>query len=342
VRKRIITSHVLVMLLVMLLVPVLAFGQDLFQNLGGQRVGTAVFPFLKIETSSYGASLAGAGVALPRDAASVFYNPSAISHLPERDLVLFHLDMPADIDYEYFAFSTPFRRSSHIGISYGALHLDPMMETTEYMPFGTGRTFIYRDEFAALTYSIKLLDRFVFGTTVKYAHETIDDITMGSLLFDFGTLYKTGFRSLRIASSLTNFGAQSKPTGTYSKTILNQDGDPVVADSLEFQSFSPPTTFRLGIGYEVFESDQNRLTTTFQLTHPADNAESYSIGLEYLLGNVLSVRCGYVFNMTGFGLSLGGGLRIPLPGGVKMRIDYAYTQTEYLIAPQRYSIGFSL
>ena len=326
----------------MILVPALAFGQALFQNLGGQRAGTAVFPFLKIETSTYGASLAGAGVALPRDAASVFYNPTAISHLDKRDVVLFHLDLPADIDYEHFAFAAPFGRMSSIGFSYGALHTDPMMETTEYLPFGTGRTFVFRDEFIALTYSIRLSDRFTFGTTAKYAHETIDDLTMGGMLLDFGTLYMTGFRSLRIASSLTNFGAQSRPTGNYSKTILNQDGEPVVADSLEYQSFSPPTTFRLGIGYEILESEQSRLTASFQLTHPADNAETYAFGCEYLLANVLSVRAGYVLNMDGFGLALGGGLRIGLPGGIRFRLDYAFTQTDYLTSPQRYSIGFSL
>jgi len=336
--KRTITAHVLILILV----PVLAFGQALFQNLGGQRVGTAVFPFLKIEPSAYGAGMAGAGVALPWDAASSFYNPAAISHLPKRDLVLFHLDMPADIDYDYFAFSSPFGRVGHIGISYGTLHMDPIMETTEFMPFGTGRTFIFRDEFVALTYSLKLSDRFTFGSTIKYAHETIDNFTMGGVLIDFGTLYMTGFRSLRIASSLTNFGMQSRPTGTYSKTILNQDGEAVVADSLEFQAFSPPTTFRLGVGYEIFESDQNRLTTSFQLTHPADNAETYAFGLEYLLRNVLSLRCGYIINMGGLGLSLGGGLRMDLPGGFTLRFDYAYTMTEYLTAPQRYSIGFSL
>ena len=114
-------------LLVLTLIPVMAFSQALFQNLGGQRAGTAVFPFLKIETSAVGAGMAGTGVATPSDAASVFYNPTAISHLAKRDLVLFHLDMPADIDYEYFAFSSPLGRMSHIGLSYGALHMDPMM-----------------------------------------------------------------------------------------------------------------------------------------------------------------------------------------------------------------------
>jgi len=328
--------------LLFLMVPALSSGQALFQNLGGERVGTAVFPFLKIETSAYGAGMAGTGVAFPRDASSVFYNPTAISHIPKRDLVLFHLNLPADIDYEYFAFSSPLGRVSHIGISYGALHMEPMMETTEYMPFGTGKTFIYRDEFAALTYSMRMSDRFTVGTTVKYAHETIDNLTMGGVLLDFGTLYMTGFRSLRIATSLTNFGAQSKPNGAYTKTILDEHGDPVVEGSQKYQSFSPPTAFRLGAAYEIIETPQNRLTTSFQLTHPADNAENYAFGFDYLFLNTLSLRCGYILNVEGFGLSLGAGVEVDLPGAIKLRADYAFTQVDYLTDPQRFSIGFSL
>ncbi len=322
--------------------PALLFGQSLFQNLGGQKAGTAIFPFLKIETSAYGASLAGAGVAAPHDASSLFYNPASISHLPERDLVLFHLDLPAEIDYDYFAFSSPLGRVSHIGVSYGVLHMDPMMETTEYMPFGTGRTFIYSDEFVALTYSLKLSDRFTVGTTAKYVNETLDDLKMSGVLLDFGTVYMTGFRSLRIASSMTNFGAQFKPNGTYSKTILNQDGEPVLADSLAYQSFSPPTSFRLGVAYEFIETEQNRLTSSFQLNHQADAAETYSFGFEYVFRNMLSARTGYILNRGGFGLAFGGGINLTLPGNVKFRFDYSYTIASQLSDPQRFAIGFSL
>ncbi|MCK4579567.1 MAG: PorV/PorQ family protein [Candidatus Marinimicrobia bacterium] len=324
------------------LLPVASTGQGLFQNLGGQRAGTAVFPFLKIETSASGAGLSGAGVALPVDASSVFYNPASIGQLGRRDMVLFHLDMAADVDYDYFALALPLPRAGTIGFSYGALHMEPMKETTVFMPFGTGRTFVFRDEFAALTYSIKLSDRFTFGTTAKYVSETLDDLTMGALLLDFGTYYMTGFRSLRLASSFSNFGHQTRPNGTYSKIIIDQNGDEVEADSLEFQSFSPPTTFRLGAGYEMFESATHRLSTSFQLTHPADNVETYALGFEYLFNNVLALRIGYVANQQSMGLSFGGGLKIPMPGGNVVRFNYAYSQSTYLTAPQRYSIGFAL
>ena len=286
--------------------------------------------------------MAGAGVAIPKDASSVFFNPSAISHVPNRDLVFFHLDLPADIDYDYFAFSFPIGKQGHLGFSMGSIHMEPMIETTEYMPFGTGKTFVYSDEFAALTYSIKLSDRFAFGTTAKFAQETIDNQSMQGLLLDFGTFYETGLRSLRIAAAMTNFGATFNPSGTYSKNLLDHDGEVVLADSLLFQSFSPPTTFSLGAAYEFIEQENSRLTGAFQLTHPADAAENYSFGLEYMAWKILSARCGYVMNKDGFGLALGGGLQFGLPGGVKLSFDYSYTSTDILSEPQRYSIGFSL
>lgn len=324
------------------LLPLLGNGQALFQNLGGQKVGTAVFPFLKIGTSAHGAGLAGAAVAVAHDAASVFYNPSLISKLSKPDAVFFHLDLPTDIDYDCIALSTPLGKRGHLGLSMGSLHMEPMMETTEYMPFGTGKTFIYSDEFAALTYAIRLSDRFAFGTSVKYVSETLDVQNMSGLLLDFGTLYETGLRSLRIAASMTNFGATFNPGGTYSKTILNQDGEPVLADSLQFQSFSPPTTFTLGAAYEFIEAKNSKLTGSFQLTHPADAAENYSFGLDYTFLNMLSLRSGYVTNKEGFGMAFGGGLRIGLPGGANLSFDYSYTATNLLTEPQRYSIRFSL
>lgn len=335
-------SLILKLAFLVVLLPNHGMGQELFQNLGGQKVGTAVFPFLKIGTSAHGAGLAGAAVAVAHDASSVFYNPSLISKLSQRDVVLFHLDMPTDIDYDYVALSTPIGKQGHLAISMGSLHMEPMMETTEYMPFGTGRTFIYSDEFAALTYSIQLSDRFAFGTTVKYANETLDTQNMSGLLLDFGTLYETGLRSLRIAAAMTNFGATFNPGGTYSKTILNHDGDPVLADSLQFQSFSPPTTFSLGAAYEIIEKENSQLTGSFQLTHPADAAENYSFGLDYMLMKMFSVRGGYVVNKEGFGLALGGGIQVGLPGGAKLSFDYSYTATDLLTEPQRYTIRFSL
>ena len=324
------------------LITAVAHGQGLIQNLGGQRVGTSIFPFLKIETSVYGAALGGAAVAVPADASGLFYNPSIITHLGAGNLVVSHIQWPANITYDSFALALPLRRHQFVGVSYGALQTEQLLETTEYLPFGTGRTFRFRDQFVALTYSLRMTDRFSFGTTVKYVQEDLAELGMNAVLFDFGTYYITGFNTLRISSSFTNFGRQVAPVGSYSKQILDGQTGEEVEGELKFQAFSPPTTFRLGAAYELINGDRQQLTMAIQLTHPADNAEYYAVGMNYQLGRALSLRAGYQANTDEFGLTLGLGIGVGLGNGRSLRFDYAYTQATYLTSPQRISIGIRL
>ena len=319
-----------------------AQGQSLIQNLGGQRVGTSVFAFLKIDASVYGSALGGAAVAIPSDASGLYYNPAIITHLSQSNLVVARIQWPADITYDHFALSLPVGRHQYLALSYGILQTEPMLETTEHMPFGTGRTFTFRDQLAALTYALRVTDRFSVGTTVKYVTESLADIGMSALLFDFGTYYLTGFNTLRISSSFSNFGRQVAPVGTFMKRILDgRTGEEVEAE-LNYQAFSPPTTFRLGAAYEVIDADHQQLTMAVQLTHPADNAEYYAVGMNYQLGRSLSLRAGYQANTDEFGLTLGLSIGASFKGGQRVRFDYAYSQTAFLTPPQRISIGFSL
>ena len=46
--------------------------------------------------------------------------------------------MAAEINYDYFAFTQRLAGRHSIGFSAGILHMEPMIETTEYLPHGTG------------------------------------------------------------------------------------------------------------------------------------------------------------------------------------------------------------
>jgi len=315
--------------------------QNLFPILGGQRSGTSIFSFLKIGVSARAVGMGEAVVALRQDAGSMYYNPATIAQFEQSQLSTSRIQWPADINYDFAGFSTRISGNHFIGISGGILHMEPMMETTEYLPHGTGNYFVFQDKFIGLSYGVKMTDRFSFGLTLKHVNENLAGHQMNSSMIDLGTFYWTGFKSLRFSAALSNFGGQARPEGTYKKRIIDKNtGEETVIDS-EFEQFSPPTVFRVGIAMELMSTETQRLTGSFQLNHPVDNAENVVMGFEYLLYKSLALRAGYKINNEEEDLSFGAGFYVPI-GPVSLRIDYAFTNFKHLSDPHRISlnIGF--
>ena len=315
-------------------------GQNFFPILGGQRVGTSVFTFLKIGVSARAVGMGEAVVALEQDATSVYYNPGTIAQFNQTEFSASRIQWPAEINYDYFSISRNIIGRHYAGFSFGILHMAPMMETTEYLPHGTGNYFVFQDRFVALTYGTRMTDRFSFGITLKQVEENLAGITMKSAMLDMGTFYWTGFRSLRFSASLSHFGPQTQPEGTYEKQILDTETGEEDIVTTEFESFSPPTVFRVGAAMDMWQSQRQSLLIAIQLNHPVDNAENISTGLEYNFSNMFFLRSGYKINKEEEDISFGAGLIIPI-GKLKLRVDYAYANFNHLTSPQRISIGLA-
>lgn len=315
-------------------------GQNFFPILGGQRAGTSVFTFLKIGVSARAVGMGEAVVALQQDAASSYYNPGTIAQFKQTEFSATRIQWPAEINYDYFSLTRNIRGRHYAGLSFGVLHMSPMQETTEYLPQGTGSYFTFQDRFVALTYGARMTDRFSFGLTLKQVEEDLAGHKMSSTMMDMGTFYWTGFRSLRFSASLSHFGPQTKPDGTYEKEILDSETGEEKTITTEFESFSPPTVFRVGAAMDVWNTAKQSLLLSIQLNHPVDNAENISTGLEYNLSNMLFIRSGYKINKEEENISFGVGLNIPI-GKLKLRIDYAYANFDHLSDPQRLTLGLA-
>ncbi|MBC8400691.1 MAG: PorV/PorQ family protein [Candidatus Marinimicrobia bacterium] len=316
-------------------------GQNFFPILGGQRVGTSVFPFLKIGVSARAAGMSEAVVALNQDAGSIYYNPGSIAQFEKTEFSASSIQWPAEINYDYFSLARHLFGRHFLGLSGGILHMAPMEETTEFLPGGTGNYFVFQDRFIGLTYGARMTDRFSFGVTVKHVQENLAGQKMNAVLIDMGTFYWTGFRTLRFSAALSNFGPQAKPGGTFSRQYLDRStGEEAVNDSATFSEFSPPTVFRVGTAMNIIDQEFQVLTFTMQLNHPVDNSESIVLGAEYSIFSTFFLRGGYKMNREEEDYSLGVGLYVPA-GPVKLRVDYAYTNFTYLSDPTRLSIGLS-
>ena len=339
--KRLLTYVPIVVLSLLLLVGNSSYGQ-LVPNLGGQRAGISAFQFLKLGVGARGVAMGESFVAIANDASALHWNPAGLVQFLDDQAIASHTEYVVDIKHDFFGVVYHVSDQDAVGASFSSLHMKDMEITTETQPFGTGRYFSFGDVAIGLTYSKRMTDQFSFGATVRYVEETLDVLKMRSVMVDLGTFYWTGLGSTRFAVVISNFGSDVKPKGS-----VNQFGGANVSD---FQSFSLPTVFKLGVAMEAYEAEDQKLTASIQLNHPNDNSEHFRLGLEYSYQNMFFLRGGVkrTIGQPLFGadatseedLAFGAGVMVPV-GFSTVNADYAFASFNRLGSVHRISVGFT-
>lgn len=302
---------------------------QLFPILGGQRAGISTAQFLKLGVGSRSSAMGDAFVAISNDASALYWNPAGLVQFDKNEVIFSHNKWVVDINHDFAGAVYHLDETNTFGLAFTSLSMDPMKVTTEFAPFGTGEYFTFGDIALAVTYSRKMTDQFSFGGTVRYIEETLDKLKMRGVMIDLGTYYWTGLGTTRFAVTVSNFGNQLSPDG---KVILI--GKRAKSD---WQSFSPPTIFRIGFAFEPYQDEDNKLTTAIQLNHPNDNSENVATGLEYSWRNIVYLRGGYLFNVDEQNYSFGFGVHVPISIAM-CSVDYSFTNFTKLGNSQRFSI----
>lgn len=275
-----------------------------------RKVGTTGMPLLELplspRTSALGdirASDADAG------ADGLFNNPASLSRAEARHMVTAnHTQWLVGTSIQSVGYVYNAGNAGSFGLSVARLDLGSMQGTRNAVEGQLGGyvvTEMFSAESVALgvSYSRQLTDRFSFGGTARYVTERIDIYDANAIVADFGMLYDTGFRSLRIGALLQNFGTD----GRYLE-------DP----------FKMPITFRLSTAMEVIGQPgaPNRLTISAEALNPNNDRQHLHVGLEYALVDALSVRGGYKFGYDEESVALGVGLSVPGARGLGVDVSY--------------------
>lgn len=306
---------------------------QLFPILGGQRAGISTAQFLKIGVGGRAAALGESFVAISDDASALYWNPAGLAQFSENQVIFSHNIWLVDINHDFLGAVYHLDADNSFGVSLTSLSMDKMPVTTEFAPFGNGEFFTFSDIALSVSYARRMTEQFSFGGTVKYIEETLDKLKMRGVMMDIGTYYRTGLGSTRFAVAVSNFGAELAP-----------DGEVVLIGNRkqsEWQSFAPPTMFRIGFALEPYQDDQHKLTTSIQLNHPNDNSENVSLGVEYSWSKMLYLRGGYKINVDEQDYSFGAGINVPI-SIAQFSFDYAYANFERLGSAHRFSIILGL
>ena len=319
-----------------------------------QKVGSTSMQFLKVMPSARATALGEAYSVWALGAEAVFWNPGGLASVQNQEVSLTYVDWLFDTHQGALSYALSLEDFGAVGVQVQYVDFGVFEETTNARPYIsdpdnpglTGRTFRPFSYLVGVTYARNLSERFSVGLGVKYARESLFSgqsvsamVSQGmfqdvktwadGVLFDFGIRYNTGFRSIHIASSVQNFGADV----TYAN-----ESNPV------------PLLFRFGIAADLIggnallfqDEGESRLSIAFDLFHPNDYSQQGHLGVEYEFASSFALRGGYKFNYDYEGLTFGGGIRQVI-GGVPLSVDYSFgSMGTYLGNVQRISVGATL
>lgn len=292
-----------------------------------EKRGQTGMQFLSVSMSPRAAALADAMVASDVGSSiAMLYNPAAMASMDGGDLSVGTIQWIADINFngatvgfspaggQYGTFAI-----TAVSVDYGELEGTIRADSD----IGYERTGNFSPSALALGfgYATSLSDRFSVGGGVRYVHQDLGDTIMdagmtsqentaSTPVFDFGVLYRTGFRSLNLGMSARNFS----PTVTY-----------------EEEAFETPLLLTAGLSMDVLDvaapgmTANHGLMVSAEAGHPRSYDEQVRIGGEYSFMNTLFLRAGYVFPADEQGLNLGAGLDLSV-SGFNFGADYAYSQ----------------
>jgi hypothetical protein len=309
-----------------------------------QKLAQTGMKFLNVEPDPRAVALGGAFTALEGSSTSAFFNPAGTARIAGfGNIFLGYTSWIADIRH-LFASASFSPRDGEYGVVTLSLQSVDYGELEQTVFYNNYQGYLDLAKFRptglvlGLGYARALSEKFSVGGTVKYISQNLGtSLTyLGSTVersyyktslpaFDFGVLYKTGFKSLNIGMCVRNFSREV---------------------SFVDEGFQLPLTFRIGFSMDALDlASVDRTVHSMLLAvdfeHPRDFAEQVKFGGEYLFMRTVALRAGYVFPADEHGFSFGVGLRQTVEN-LGMGVDYAYTPFGVFGGVHRVSLSFTM
>ena len=321
---------------------------------GQAKLAQTGLNFLSVGTDARATAMGEAFTTIEGSSTSLFYNPAGLAGIQSLvDLSLNQMKWIADITYLSGAVAfTPFEGDygviglSVMAIDYGEFKFTQVSaseqgyQDIENWPEPSAYVI-------GLGYGRALSDQFSVGGQVKYAHQSLGqsivpiytkyvdatgrarqdttndlrDYAVGTLAFDFGTVYKTGLKSLAFGVAINNFAPEIK---------------------YERESFQLPLSFRIGLSMNLLDlvpevGEDHSFYASIDAVHPRSYDEYLNIGGEYVFSKTVFVRIGYITHHPDYGLTVGLGVQ---KAGIG--VDYSFMPHKIFNNISRISVKFAM
>ena len=290
-------------LLGMLAIPIVLLGMAGQASAGGlDRIGTSGAQELRIPVGAASIALGGSATAIGNGIGNLYYNPASLAAVDDAEGMVSYSTWIGDTKVNYGAVSTKVGSAGNVAISGKVLNIGDIIVTTEDAPDGTGEILSPTYSVFGISYGRRMTDRVLIGFTTNYISEKIASTTATGFAADLGVQYDTGWRGLRFGFAMKNVGPNMHFSGPNLEERIILPGDDPSAQphvvQLESTDFELPSYLQLGVAYDLnFAGKQHAsLYGTFQGNN--FSTDEYRMGAEYMIGEHLALRGGYVGQMA--------------------------------------------
>ncbi len=314
-------------------------------NFAQTKLAQSGLKFLSIGGSARATSLADAVTSVEGNSDNIFYNPASISRQKnEIDVTFSNTSWIANINYINAAITYAPQDALYgvFGVSIASVDYGDFYKTIPGPDGGALDIGIYKPTAMALglTYSRALSDKFSVGGNLRYIYQDfgsqivggdysnyeMQDIDISVIAFDFGVLYKTGFKSLNFGMSIRNF----------SQEIAYFE-----------ENFQLPLSFKLGLSMNLLDffevpAETHSFLFSVDAEHPRDNVEMLRLGAEYTFNKTFSIRTGYVSYSDIGQMHYGLGVNAVTSGIIDYSVDYSYTPLSVFKDTHRFTVRIAL
>lgn len=333
--------------------------------------GESAVPFLLIGPNSLNAGMGETGTGMVNDAAAMFWNPAGLGFQKGTQVSITHSPwLPglglSDLFYDFLAGKYYMKKlKGTLGVSITYLNIGTIIQTDEFgNEIGKYQAF---DGALAVGYGTKVTKDLGVGVVTRFIYSklAVDPVagekgtgTAYDLSFDISALYRPSKTKLKFLNNKFGVGINISNIGPKVTYVDNDQADPL------------PTNLRLGLAYDIYQSEYNNLTITADfaklLVKRRDNGVSdpvykgiftsfgggidnvmksiqSSVGAEYWYGNpkLIGLRGGFFYEDPDKGkrkfITLGASIRYSMYG-----FDFSYINTIEENHPLANTLRFTL
>jgi len=251
------------------------------------------------------------------DLSGVFYNPSVLGELTQKEIYMMSELGVADDTFGGLMYGHPIGKKA--GLSVGVVYYDAGKTRLFYMENGQEKernVTVQKDMLGLLSYGQKINDKLSGGLTLKFANSNIAEVKSASAFgCDLGGMYLLPVKGMSASLALQNIGGSSK--------FIDKK------DSL-------PATLWFGCGYGLNLMKNSSLGLGLEFPYIIDEkrvSTSLGLGLSY---DIFSANLGYRFALDDAALQVGFGLVLK----DSIEITYSFTPAKYLQDTHRFTVGY--